>query len=102
MEKKRRVKKRLDISVSPEYKDLGGWYKSLNHNNEKYENIREEFRDTKVKSIELNSYKINGGKEKEEVALLSLIFQLNQLLMLLNNPIPFPHQPYVEMFKNHQ
>lgn len=31
-------------------------------------------------------------------SILSLIFQLNQLLMLINNPMLFPHQAYVDMF----
>lgn len=30
--------------------------------------------------------------------ILSLIFQLNQLLMLINNPMLFPHQAYVKRF----
>ena len=30
--------------------------------------------------------------------LLSFIFQLNQLLMLINNPLLFPHQSYVKLF----
>jgi hypothetical protein len=30
--------------------------------------------------------------------ILSLIFQLNQLLMLINNPMLFPHQAYATMF----
>ncbi|MDI6832656.1 MAG: hypothetical protein QMD02_02235 [Bacteroidales bacterium] len=30
--------------------------------------------------------------------LLSFIFQLNQLLMLINNPLLFPHQSYVDLF----
>ena len=30
--------------------------------------------------------------------ILSLIFQLNQVLMLINNPMLFPHEAYVKMF----
>lgn len=30
--------------------------------------------------------------------ILSLLFQLNQLLMLINNPMLFPHQAYAKMF----
>lgn len=51
---------------------------------------------------------IKGEKEKLDKKLselnvdgnsiLSLIFQLNQLLMLINNPMLFPHQAYVDMF----
>lgn len=34
----------------------------------------------------------------EENVLLSLIFQLNQLLMILNNPMLFPHRAYAKCF----
>lgn len=30
--------------------------------------------------------------------IMSLTFQLNQLLMIINNPMQFPHRAYVEMF----
>jgi hypothetical protein len=40
----------------------------------------------------------NNGKES---SLLTLIFQLNQLLMIINNPMLFPHKAYVEMFKGY-
>lgn len=33
-------------------------------------------------------------------SILSLIFQLNQLLMLINNPMLFPHQAYANMFND--
>ncbi|MCC5918817.1 MAG: hypothetical protein JJU02_15970 [Cryomorphaceae bacterium] len=36
--------------------------------------------------------------EADDNSILSLIFQLNQLLMLINNPMLFPHQAYVDMF----
>lgn len=42
-----------------------------------------------------------SGLDKYNVSdnsILSLIFQLNQLLMLINNPMLFPHQAYAEMF----
>lgn len=34
----------------------------------------------------------------EENVLLSLIFQLNQLLMVINNPMLFPHRAYADRF----
>lgn len=36
--------------------------------------------------------------EVKDNPILSLIFQLNQVLMLINNPMLFPHKAYVEMF----
>ena len=40
----------------------------------------------------------NNGSDKEELSLMSFNFQLNQILMLINNPMLFPHLDYVEMF----
>lgn len=45
--------------------------------------------------------KLNQSLDKlkvEDNPILSLVFQLNQLLMLINNPMLFPHQAYVKMF----
>lgn len=39
-----------------------------------------------------------SSMEVTDNSILSLIFQLNQLLMLINNPMLFPHHAYVEMF----
>ncbi|MNN95966.1 hypothetical protein D3C81_2148620 [compost metagenome] len=39
-----------------------------------------------------------GEEDGREISLLSLTFQLNQLLMLINNPLLFPHDAYVRMF----
>lgn len=49
----------------------------------------------KLNDINLDAFKIN---QNGDAPILSLIFQLNQLLMLINNPMLFPHQAYVEMF----
>lgn len=37
-------------------------------------------------------------KEDKENVIMSLTFQINQLLMLINNPMLFPHRAYAEMF----
>lgn len=37
-------------------------------------------------------------KKNTEKIVMSLTFQLNQLLMLINNPMQFPHRAYVNMF----
>ena len=41
-------------------------------------------------------YDILKGKDK--YTLLSFIFQFNQMLMMINNPMFFPHKAYVDMF----
>lgn len=45
-----------------------------------------------------NCSSIGDKKVEEENVILSLTFQLNQLLMLLNNPMLFPHRAYAERF----
>lgn len=50
----------------------------------------------KLNEIKTDNLKIAKGDE--HYSILSLIFQLNQLLMLINNPMLFPHQAYVDMF----
>ncbi|MCL2011304.1 MAG: hypothetical protein FWG75_00740 [Cystobacterineae bacterium] len=42
----------------------------------------------------------NKGAEHELMGLLTLVFELNQYLMCINNPMLFPHQAYVDMFNN--
>lgn len=73
--------------------------------------------DDSVSTLEKSFLKLNGvenisetdkkvlEKNISELAvndnpILSLIFQLNQLLMLINNPMLFPHQAYAKMFND--
>jgi len=67
-----------------------------NRNNEDYTDkydTQEELKERKI-----SDYAVS--KEKEEYTLLSFIFQFNQMLMLINNPMFFPHKAYVDMFNN--
>ena len=48
--------------------------------------------------ITLDDYKVLDSEKKDEISLLSFNFQLNQLLMIINNPMLFPHRAYVGMF----
>jgi hypothetical protein len=66
------------------------WYKELNH----YKSGSDI--DVKPTPKRLSDLRIT---DDEENVLLSLIFQLNQMLMIINNPMFFPHQSYVEMFR---
>lgn len=45
---------------------------------------------------EIEQYKVKD--EIREYTLLSFIFQFNQMLMMINNPMFFPHKAYVDMF----
>lgn len=51
---------------------------------------------SKLEKIELKEYQVKG--KDGDISLLSFNLQLNQLLMLFNNPMPFPHRAYSEMF----
>ncbi len=78
---------------------LSIWYEQLNHFNlERYKDNFKKMKELSSKGFDTdrNLYMLNVGTDN---ALLSLMFQLNQLLVLINNPIFFPHQSYVEAFK---
>ena len=50
----------------------------------------------KLKERKIGDYKV--GNKTKEYTLLSFIFQFNQILMMINNPMFFPHKAYVDMF----
>jgi hypothetical protein len=70
--------------------DLYSWFKELNIYN-KPDDLEKNDKE-KLQEKKLSNYVIEGHP------LLSLNFQLNQLLMLINNPMPFPHLAYAKMF----
>ena len=75
--------------------NLQEWYLQLNH----YEMNRE--KEAINECIDLSKYTLSDLKitnAGEECSILSFNFQINQLLMLINNPIMFPHQAYAEIF----
>ena len=72
------------------------------HNYLKIENIEENIIKDNTESTIKNNI-INNTLEDFDVSdnpLLSLNFKLNQLLMLINNPMMFPHLAYVKMFND--
>lgn len=87
--------KNLTIEVDHSKDSLQAWYFALNHADEKQrcEGIKDgsELGDIKLEKYQVNYY----GKP---VSLLTFNLQLNQLLMLINNPILFPHKKYASMF----
>ena len=84
----------LEIKRNTELSNLWMWFKELNFYKEDPKNTelgRKELEDHQLKDYEI----LDNGKIN---ALLTFNMQLNQLLMLINNPMLFPHQKYVEMF----
>ena len=96
-------KERISVSVK-EKKSLQNWYKELDHyGNEEKKLIVTKDKDKIeiVQNDKLDQYNLEDLSVKckgEEISLLSFNFQLNQLLMLINNPILFPHFGYAKMF----
>lgn len=97
---------RLEKSIPEEKRDFTYWYKQLNHSIPEHfsedkrllcEGLIKEGPELKRTLEELKLVQETG----EENVILSLTFQLNQLLMIINNPIFFPHRSYVKMFRNH-
>lgn len=90
------IVKKGKLKVHAKPNDLQEWQKELNH----YESKAEEQESCKdLAEYGLEEYKVE--KDGETVTLLTFNFQLNQLLMLINNPILFPHRAYVRLF-NHK
>ncbi len=103
---------RLKITWNADRKSLYDWYHSLNHAKE--ERTQTEQKDGKkeapgegkgaaertwvelVEDRKLEDYIVKQGES--ELSLLAFNFQLNQILMLINNPMLFPHIAYAEMF----
>ena len=89
--------KRLDIKWNEEQKNLFDWYWCLNQNHvEKPEKPDKITGGDEAAEHTLDEYKVFSGKL--ELSLMSFNFQLNQIIMLINNPMMFPHLEYVEMF----
>ncbi|WP_088825937.1 DUF6602 domain-containing protein [Listeria goaensis] len=69
--------------------DLASWTEYLNTPEDSVkQNIIEQ-----LERITLKDYEVPG------TSILTFNFQLNQLLMLINNPMLFPHQAYAKMFR---
>lgn len=87
----------IRVAVNDRFKELSDVYKQLNHHpyhEEEYEDAI--IKNTNLDGLSLDNYRIRNGVE--EVSLLTLNFMLNQALMLINNPMFFPHLAYVKLF----
>lgn len=101
-------KKKLYKSIPGEAQRLEKWNDSLNHAIGKIENLQDkEYRESRKMSLTtrrknlLQELKVpQTVKNDEENVILSLIFQLNQLLMVINNPMLFPHHAYARRFSD--
>lgn len=90
------TEKRIEVETKREH-SLQEWYLQLDH----YEKSKEDkaiINSEKLEKYKLDAFRVMKGGE--EVSLLSLNLQLNQLLMLINNPILFPHLSYAKMFND--
>lgn len=79
------------------------WYEELNHFKlDKFDENESKYRSLMPKSNNIEGKKLSNikvtGVDNNENVILSLIFQLNQLLMLINNPMLFPHEAYANLF----
>lgn len=116
--RKKREKNRLDIQYG-NYENLFQWYLTLNQAGLTEENfwaqIKGRIEEEEMKmlqkyhwDVELKKKKVSNAEKEfvihrknEKINLLSFVFEFNQLLMLINNPIFFPHRAYVEMFNKY-
>lgn len=102
--------KKLCKCISKEMQSLEEWNDSLNHAIDGIGDLQEKSRrQGRKKSLEtgrkhllqdLKVLHMGENEEQEENVILSLIFQLNQLLMVINNPMLFPHHAYAQQFSD--
>jgi hypothetical protein len=81
----------LSVVIPAEEREYDEWYRDLNHNKQGH----------KIKKNPIQRKLTELRIAEENNVLLTLIFQLNQLLMIINNPMFFPHQSYVNMFRKY-
>lgn len=79
---------------SKEEASLLDWHNSLNFYNE--EKVQEEA----LANKKLDEYQVRDTEGKV-ISILTINFQLNQLLMLINNPMMFPHRAYARLFDSY-
>lgn len=83
---------KLEIKWDDSNRNLYDWYESLNH----AQGNSPEGDKSAVSGKTLNDYLVHHNGS--ELSLMTFNLQLNQLLMLINNPILFPHAAYAKMF----
>ncbi len=92
----------LNIEIDKSKGNLYYWYESLNHSEGLAEIDKKIYNIDKIQNVELEKYEVKyedkSRKQTKLVSLLTFNLQLNQILMMINNPILFPHIAYAEMF----
>lgn len=83
---------KINLVINKDVEKLEMMYWQLNH-----KTAHENALGGNLGNLNFNSYRIGNGAE--EVTLLSLNFVLNQILMLINNPMLFPHVAYAQLFQ---
>ncbi len=98
--------KSIQIGVNPSRSNLSDWYTELNlydMDEEKFKKLEKKDQDVitnakkALEGICIDSYEVYD-KDNASISLLTFNLRLNQLLMLINNPMLFPHRAYAEMF----
>lgn len=86
--------------IPPNQEDLKKCYLQLNHSQKSESDCTQEQSDElkKLDGIKISDYSIS--EKGETLSVLSFVFQLNQILMLINNPLIFPHLDYIKMFED--
>lgn len=83
---------KIELTINRKVKKLEMMYQQLNHKTSQANAVKEQLGEQNFDSFRIG----NGTKE---VTLLSLNFILNQILMLINNPMLFPHVAYAKLFQ---
>lgn len=104
--KQQQITEKFNLTVHNEEETLGWWIKELNNYNMEGE-IKNTLNGTE-NILRQDYLKMDGGELKNTLAnlriegneILTLTFQLNQLLMLINNPMMFPHFAYAKTFND--
>lgn len=86
----------LQITIPGNGKSLFEWYKDLNFHQEEADCFKDAEKALENLTLE-KDYQVCDAAGSS-ISLMSFNFQLNQLLMLINNPLLFPHQDYVKLF----
>lgn len=104
--------KKFEVYLENENKPLGWWARRLNSTGEKIERKDWNLKIQQISNAHVEQRKDMFDNEKKfkmtlkdlrikDNALLTLNLQLNQLLMLINNPMLFPHFAYAKVFNEY-
>ena len=94
----------IDVRFNKEFDNLLKWFEALNFNNiDKTEDVWKKIHNAdkakkRLGGMKLEEFQVND-KNRKNISLLSFNLQFNQLLMLINNPMLFPHQDYAKLFQ---